>query len=346
MNLSVEYIPVSSINPYDRNARKHTDDDVNAVMESIRRTGFNDPVGVWGPQNIIVEGHGRVLAAKKLGMRTVPCIRLDHLTDEQRREYAILHNRTAELSEWDVSALEAELADLNLDLDFSDILTDSEEESSQPTHEQNQENTQRRVANILNLENGQFPGAGPYDIPVLYPETELPPIREWIGFNYVMSDRDPEGKAVHFFIDDYQFERIWNEPRRYVDVLKRYVCVATPDFSPYGDMPLAAQIWNHYRKHWVGAFWQSQGVTVIPTLRSSADERFNKLWLDGEPYGGIVLMSFMWDVDTGEDELTRYNEVLERLSPKKMFIYGKYDKGLKGTEVEFIQQFTEKRFSK
>lgn len=63
----------------------------------------------------MVEGHGRLLAAKRLGMTVVPCIRLDHLTDEQRREYAIMHNKSAEQSAWDFDLLSEELADLDLD---------------------------------------------------------------------------------------------------------------------------------------------------------------------------------------------------------------------------------------
>lgn len=88
-----------------------------------------DALGIWGEQNIIVEGHGRMLACKQLGMTEVPCVRLDHLTDEQRREYAIAHNATAELSEWDLDILPDELAELDLsDFDF-DFGIEAEEES-------------------------------------------------------------------------------------------------------------------------------------------------------------------------------------------------------------------------
>ena len=107
--LSVEYVPVEALKPYERNARKHTDPDVQTIVESIKEFGFDDPIGIWSEENVIVEGHGRLLAAKKLGMKTVPCIRLDHLTDEQRRAYALAHNKTAEMSEWDFDILPEEL---------------------------------------------------------------------------------------------------------------------------------------------------------------------------------------------------------------------------------------------
>ena len=111
--LKIVYLPVDKLTPYEKNARKHTPNDVNKIKASIQKFGFDDPIGIWGKKNIIVEGHGRLMAAKELGYETVPCIRLDHLTDEQRRAYALAHNKTAELSTWDFGKLEEELADLS-----------------------------------------------------------------------------------------------------------------------------------------------------------------------------------------------------------------------------------------
>lgn len=113
-DLEILYLPIDSLTPYENNARKHTDFDVDAIAKSIELYGFNDSIGIWGDKNIIVEGHGRLLAAKKLGMDMVPCVRLDHLNDKERREYALVHNKTVELSEWQQELLENEL----LDLDF------------------------------------------------------------------------------------------------------------------------------------------------------------------------------------------------------------------------------------
>ena len=127
--LRIEYLSVDALRPYEKNARKHEDADVQTIVASIKKFGFDDPIGVWGDDNLIVEGHGRLLAAKKLGMTEVPCVRLDHLTDEQRREYAIAHNATGELSEWDLDILPDELADLDLDdFDFDFGIEDEEED--------------------------------------------------------------------------------------------------------------------------------------------------------------------------------------------------------------------------
>lgn len=118
MELNIEYLPVDQLTPYEHNARKHQDKDLAAIVSSIREFGFDDPIGVWGGHNVIVEGHGRLMAAKKLGMEKVPVIHLDHLTDEQRRAYALAHNRTAELSEWDEVVKDLELRSID-ELDMS-----------------------------------------------------------------------------------------------------------------------------------------------------------------------------------------------------------------------------------
>lgn len=120
--LKIEYLSPDELTPYENNTRKHAPDDIESIKKSILDTGFNDPIGIWGENNLIVEGHGRQIAAKELHLDKVPVIRLDHLTDAQRREYAIRHNRSAELSAWDFETLEEELAKLSIDgIEMSDL---------------------------------------------------------------------------------------------------------------------------------------------------------------------------------------------------------------------------------
>ena len=135
MELKIEYLPIKALKPYEKNTRKHQKKDVDNIARSIEKYGMNDAVGIWGEDNIIVEGHGRVLACKQLGMTEVPCVRLDHLTDEQRREYAIAHNATAELSEWDLDIMPDELAELDFDgfdFDFGIEIDEEETVTSEP----------------------------------------------------------------------------------------------------------------------------------------------------------------------------------------------------------------------
>ena len=114
-DLEIVYLDPHDLTPYEGNARKHGDVDVQGIKDSIETDGFNDPIGIWGDNNLIVEGHGRQIAALEMGLAKVPCIRLDHLTETQRRDYAIRHNRTAELSGWDFGKLEEELAALEIE---------------------------------------------------------------------------------------------------------------------------------------------------------------------------------------------------------------------------------------
>lgn len=132
MELKIEYLSVKDLRPYEKNARKHADADVSTIVKSIEEFGFDDPIGVWGNDNTIVEGHGRLIAAKKLGMKKVPVIHLDHLTDEQRRAYALAHNKTAEMSDWDFEMLESELGDItDIDMTNFGFSLDEEEEEKE-----------------------------------------------------------------------------------------------------------------------------------------------------------------------------------------------------------------------
>lgn len=80
--IAVEYVDLSTLKPYERNARRHEVFDVAAIKASIEEFGFNDPIGIW--KDTIVEGHGRLLAAQELGLKKVPVIHLDHLFGEVR----------------------------------------------------------------------------------------------------------------------------------------------------------------------------------------------------------------------------------------------------------------------
>ena len=111
MELKIEYVKTSDLKPYEKNAKAHGKEDLKAIVQSIQDFGFNDPIGTWN--GVIVEGHGRWLAAQQLGIEQVPTIRLDELTDEQRKAYALAHNKTTELSGWDFDILATELKSIS-----------------------------------------------------------------------------------------------------------------------------------------------------------------------------------------------------------------------------------------
>ena len=106
--------PVEALIPYARNARTHSEAQVAQIAGNIREFGFTNPVLIDGANGIIA-GHGRVLAAHKLGITEVPCIELAHLTDAQRRAYIIADNKLALNAGWDTELLKIEMEDLKLD---------------------------------------------------------------------------------------------------------------------------------------------------------------------------------------------------------------------------------------
>ena len=117
MKLKVEYIPIDSIKPYENNAKIHTDEQIEQIKKSIEEFGMNDPIGIW-KDNIIIEGHGRLMACKELGMEEVPVIRLDNLTDDQRKAYTLIHNQTTMNTGFNIDILNEELQSIDLDMSF------------------------------------------------------------------------------------------------------------------------------------------------------------------------------------------------------------------------------------
>lgn len=110
LNLKVEYVPIESITPYKNNAKRHPKRQIEQIVKSIQQFGMDDPIGVW--KNTIVEGHGRLEACKQLGYKTIPIIRLDHLTDEQRKAYTLVHNQLAISTTFDLELVKLELEDV------------------------------------------------------------------------------------------------------------------------------------------------------------------------------------------------------------------------------------------
>ena len=108
---AIEHIATDALIPYARNSRTHSPEQVAAVAASIRQFGFTNPVLV-DANNTIIAGHGRVMAAQSLGLPAVPCIRLGHLSDAQRRAYVIADNKLAEQAGWNMSLLRREVEDL------------------------------------------------------------------------------------------------------------------------------------------------------------------------------------------------------------------------------------------
>jgi len=122
----IKWEAVDKLIPYAKNARTHSDEQVAQLAGSIKEFGFNNPVLV-DKDNSVIAGHGRLMAARKLGMDKVPVVELDHLTESQRKAYVLADNRIALNSGWDTSMLSLELQDLKDDIDLSLLGFDPDE---------------------------------------------------------------------------------------------------------------------------------------------------------------------------------------------------------------------------
>ena len=123
----LEKISIEDLIPYARNSRTHSDEQVAQIAASIKEFGFTNPVLIDN-DNGIIAGHGRVLAGRKLKLKEIPCLRLGHLTDAQKKAYVIADNKLALNSGWDESLLKIEIEELkNLDFDIDLLGFDDEE---------------------------------------------------------------------------------------------------------------------------------------------------------------------------------------------------------------------------
>ncbi|MCM1023843.1 MAG: DUF4417 domain-containing protein [Prevotella sp.] len=193
-----------------------------------------------------------------------------------------------------------------------------------------------------NLQHAKFEGEGKYGIPAIKGSSRKN-VTELIGFNSIRNTNGREGKGVHFFVDDYRFARVWNAPDKYIPQIKKFDFVMSPDFSLYTDFPTAMQIYNHYRKHWLAAYWESFGIEVIPTIGWSTADSFD--WcFDGEPVGGTVAVSSVGTQNSKRAKelfLNGYAEMVRRLSPGTVIFYGNVPDECRGNIIQ-IKPFQEK----
>ena len=193
-----------------------------------------------------------------------------------------------------------------------------------------------------NFEKAQYSGVGAYDIPQIK-GSSITNIPELIGINYAKTCKSPEDKGVHFFLDDYQFKRVWEEPKRQINKLKKFRCVCSPDFSIYTDFPKALQIYAHYKKHWCARYWEENGIEVIPTI-GWGDSSSYAWCFDGEPTGGTIAVSSIGtqaDSETKKLFIMGYDAMIERLQPETIIFYGMIPKECKGNIIQ-IKPFYEK----
>ena len=153
---------------------------------------------------------------------------------------------------------------------------------------------------------------------------DVSPTKELLSFHLAMNHKRKD-VGIHFFLDDYQFERVWRRPWKYVEILRNFPFVLSPGFSLYVDMPMPMKIWNNWRRQFVAEYWQHNGITVVPTVMW-AEERTWQFCFDGIEPGGTIAVSTQGSAISKQGrELWKIGmkEAIRRLRPHTILHYGK-----------------------
>lgn len=168
-----------------------------------------------------------------------------------------------------------------------------------------------------------FPSDNEYGIPTLLNNGQVPSrLVQWGSRPTLLATPPESNAAVHFFLDDYRFESLWNNPRRNLDALLRIGCCLTPDFSLWRDMPLAMQIWNTYRNRWLGCSWQAHGIRVIPTISWSQPYDFCYAGVEVGSIVAIATVGIVKDATARRLFHAGFERMCEVLRPSAIVSYG------------------------
>jgi hypothetical protein len=175
--------------------------------------------------------------------------------------------------------------------------------------------------NIIRINNLELTPKN--NVPVLRATHSVPD--KLIPFNLALSPKADNDGYVHFFIDDYQFDRVWRNPERYLPVLSRYKGIVSPDFSLFIDMPIAMQIWNVYRNRVLAAYYTQAGIDVIPCAGWSGERSYD-FCFEGLPKYSTLAISTNGCLSSKEGVyyFTKgFNRMLETLKPTVVISYGR-----------------------
>lgn len=187
---------------------------------------------------------------------------------------------------------------------------------------------QRLLDNAKFIQSMKF--VGRYDMPVILKQ-DIELKEKTVSFN---NRTQKECVALHFFIDDYQFDRIWNSPERYVDMLSKYEYICSPDYSLYIDFPKTLQMYNTYKKQFLGAYFQLHGIKVVPTVSWSDTDSY-KWCFDGIEKGSCVACSSVGCMRNKESKqlfISGFIAMHNIVQPKKILMVGKLPDELKKYE--------------
>lgn len=170
-----------------------------------------------------------------------------------------------------------------------------------------------------------FESDNKYGIPDILPQDFIPTDLVMYGTEVRRGYASARDKCVHFFIDDYKFEPLWNKPIKTLGTIQRIGQALSPDFSIYIDDPLVMQMWNTYRSRWLGRYWQENGVQVIPTV-IWGDERSYDFCFEGIAKNSTVAIGTVGVRSAEAKEFFKkgFEEMIKRLEPKTLLVYGEH----------------------
>lgn len=345
VKVNLKKLKQAKYNP--RKKLKPSDKEYQQLKKSIENLGYSEPI-IVNKDYTVIGGHQRLNVLKDLGYTEIDVIQLDLSKDKEKALNLALNKITGK---WDDDLLDELLSDLsdvgfdleitgfdNLDLDF-DSFDEEEEETKQKTDETfedeedldvtddeefEEEKENDRMKTIYNYKLDIYDADnvdGKYQMPIIRNDNVIP--RDLIGFNYMLTS-EVKNIGIHCFVDDYQFERVWNRHSHYLEKLSEYQVVLSPDFSLYLEMPLAMKVWNVYRSRLIGQWWQYNGIRVIPTISWAEKETF-EFCFDGIPKGSIVAISTI-GVKRDDDSYTIWkdgvDEMIKRIKPSVICVYG------------------------
>lgn len=172
---------------------------------------------------------------------------------------------------------------------------------------------------------------GGFDMPQINPTNETVNRQNVVPFNIALYLENKSNFYVHFYIDDYQFERVWNFPKKYMAVLKQFKGVIAPDFSVFVDMPKSMQIWNAFRSKLLTSYWQENSINVIPNVTWADETSFN-FCFEGLPKNSTLAVSSLGCLKNPKALLNfckGFKEMDKRLRPEKILFYGDIPESLK-----------------
>ena len=320
-DLKIEYIDIEKLNHYVENSKIHTREQIEHIANSIKEFGFNDPLGIAGDDNIVLEGNGRVEAAKLVGLTKLPCVRLDHMSKEEQKAYVIAHNSTNLETGFDEQILLKQLKDLQKSYDFKEFGI-SQVELNKLQSIDDEFYKQMLAIQTKQLVRNEFLMSQKLEIPLIKKQNfVLNKIRLYSYSNTKYVDSKNLHKTIHFFVHDYRFENVYSNAEIAKEKLKQYYALCTPDFSLYTDMPIILQMYSTFKNRWCGAYWQSLGLNVIPTISWSNEKSFD-FCFEGIEKGSIVAISTHGNKKCKEEFMLGYNKMLEIIEPCAILCYG------------------------